>query len=200
MKKLRIVAILAVIVMTALLATRIRLAPVVTVESGDLPGSQEPFVRIFADIHSMDGESTETNHLNWIHIESFDFYTNQPGSGIEGISRQRSEAEFDDIILTKSVDKTTPKLMEKVARGQVIELVTIEFTRYYDEVSQIFYKYELENVMITSFQSTGVQGAYPIDTFTLNFETIKVTYTEYDEYGATQGNVEWEWDVETGEA
>jgi len=200
MKKLRIAAILAAIVITSLLATNIRLAPAVTVENDDLPDPQRHLVRIFADIHGMDGESTESNHIGWIDIQPFDFYMSQPSSGASGISRRRSAAEIDDIRVTKWVDKTTPKLMEKLALGQIIESVTIEFTRYYGEVPQVFYKYELENVMITSYLSTGAMGEYPIDTFTMNFETIKVTYTEYDEYGTPQGNVEWQYDVEYGEA
>lgn len=199
MNKLRIATILVVTVIASLLATQIQLAPAVTIENDDLPEPQGPFVRIFADIHGMDGESTETNHKGWVDIESFDFYMSQPRSGASGTSRRRSAAVLDDITLTKWVDKTTPKLMEKLARGQIVESVTIEFTRYYGEVPQVFYKYELENVMITSYRSTGVMGSYPMDTFTMNFETIKVTYTEYDEYGSPQGNVEWEYDVETGE-
>ena len=90
--------------------------------------------------------------------------------------------------------------MEKLVLSQVIESVTIEFTRYYGEDPQVFYRYELENVMITSYWSTGNSGAYPVDTFTMNFETIKVTYTEYDEYGTPLGAVEWQYDIGTGEA
>ena len=38
-----------------------------------------------------------------------------------------------------------------------------------------------------------------METFSLNFEEIKVTYTEVDRTGATKGNVEYNWKVEEAE-
>jgi hypothetical protein len=34
--------------------------------------------------------------------------------------------------------------------------------------------------------------------FAHNFEEIKVTYTEYDDEGSSQGNIEYEYKVEKG--
>ncbi len=38
----------------------------------------------------------------------------------------------------------------------------------------------------------------PMEEFSLNFEEIKVTYTECDEMGMSKGNVEFSWKVEEG--
>ena len=40
----------------------------------------------------------------------------------------------------------------------------------------------------------------PVEDFALNFEEIKVTYTENDSAGKKKGNVEYSWKVEKGEA
>ena len=38
-----------------------------------------------------------------------------------------------------------------------------------------------------------------MEDFSLNFEEIKVTYTENDNKGKSKGNVEYSWKVEEGE-
>jgi hypothetical protein len=50
--------------------------------------------------------------------------------------------------------------------------------------------------------ATGAQQEEKKPTVTLanNFEEVKVTYTEYDDTGLSQGNVEYEWKVEEGVA
>ena len=40
----------------------------------------------------------------------------------------------------------------------------------------------------------------PMESFSLNFEEIKVTYTELDDCGGKKGNVEYSWKVEEGES
>jgi hypothetical protein len=42
-------------------------------------------------------------------------------------------------------------------------------------------------------------GEVPTESTTLNFEEIKVTYTEYDAEGGSKGNVEDAWKVPSGE-
>ena len=89
--------------------------------------------------------------------------------------------------------------MEAVTSGKVIPDVTIEFTRVYD-AGKTFYKYEFTNVLVTSYQSSESTGnTAPTDTLTLNFEEIKVTYTEYDSTGSSKGNIEWSWKIEESE-
>jgi type VI protein secretion system component Hcp len=55
--------------------------------------------------------------------------------------------------------------------------------------------------MVTSYSISGsAQGEdVPTEQFSLNFEEIKVTYTEQDKAtGQPKGNVEYSWKVEEG--
>ena len=64
-----------------------------------------------------------------------------------------------------------------------------------------YYRYELKNAQITHYQigaDTDGDGVPEID-MSLNFEEIKVTYTECDSEGKSKGNVEMTWKVEEGE-
>ena len=52
--------------------------------------------------------------------------------------------------------------------------------------------------MVTSYQVSGGDQDKPSETFSLNFEEIKVTYTEMDEKGSKKGDVKYGWKVEEG--
>ena len=119
---------------------------------------------IFAEFDTISGESTEINHKNWVDIQSFNFSMGVPRVEA-GISRRRGDVIINDIILTKWVDKSTPKLMEVISKGTVIPEVVIELTRQYDE-GKTFYRYELTNVLVTSYQSSASSGKTdPIEPF-----------------------------------
>ena len=65
-----------------------------------------------------------------------------------------------------------------------------------------YYAYELKNVQVTSYNisGSGQSEDVPSEDFSLNYEEIKVTYTECDEKGGSKGNIEYTWKVEEGEA
>ena len=64
-----------------------------------------------------------------------------------------------------------------------------------------YYRYELKNVLVTSYNvsGSGQSEDVPMEDFSLNFEEVKVTYTENDNKGKSKGNVEYSWKVEEGE-
>jgi len=91
--------------------------------------------------------------------------------------------------------------MERCAKGQVISEAVIEFCRDFDGTFVTVYRYELSNVLITSFYCSGdTSQDVPLEEFSLNFEEITVTYTEFDAEGKSKGNVEFTWKVEEAEA
>jgi type VI secretion system secreted protein Hcp len=155
---------------------------------------------IFAKFEAINGESTDEKHKDWIEIHSFEFSMAVPGSAT-GTSRTRGDVVANDIFITKSVDKSTPKLMEALTRNTVIGEVIIEVVRPTGD-KDTFYRYKLTNVLVTSYQSGGEATGLTVgDVLSLNFEEIKVTYTEFDEStGSMKGNIEWTWRIEEAEA
>jgi hypothetical protein len=66
---------------------------------------------IFAEFEAIEGESMEADRKNWIDLDSFEFSMGVPGT-ISGTSRRSWDVVVNEIIITKRVDKSTPKLME----------------------------------------------------------------------------------------
>lgn len=148
----------------------------------------------------VDGESKDKGHKNWSDLQSASQTIHKPGSGATGSARRRGSVMMEDLQCMKSLDKSSPKIAEAVCNGKVFPKVEIHFTvSTTDSGREPYLKYELKNVMVTSFSTSGHGQDKPSENFSLNFEEIKVIYVEMDEKGGKKGNVEYGWKVEEGE-
>ncbi len=151
----------------------------------------------------VDGEAIDKDHKGWSDIDSFSQGLAQPGGAATGATRRRGDVIMDDLVIAKELDKASPKLAEAVCKGKVFPKVEIHLTASYTDTGRVtYYAYELKNTMVTSYNinGSGQSEAVPMENVSLNFEEIKVTYTENDEAGKKKGNIEYSWKVEEGEA
>jgi len=164
-----------------------------------LPGAAS--AAAYLKIDGVDGESKDRDHDKWIDILSIKEALSVPASTSVDGGRTRASAVLEDIVLSKEIDRTSPTLRDKLARGEVISTVMIELTSTYGEARQTYFKYELRNVLITSVSLSGTADSesVPVEELSLKYEEIKWTYTEYDDAGSKIGDVEAQWNVRTGE-
>jgi len=151
----------------------------------------------------IDGEAQDTSHKNWSDVLSFSQAIIQPGGSSTGPTRRRGDVILEDLSVSKELDKASPKIAESVCKGKVFPKVEIHLTASYTDAGRVtYYAYELKNVLVTSYNigGSGQSEDVPTENFSLNFEEIKVTYTEADSKGKKKGNVEYAWKVEEGEA
>jgi len=146
----------------------------------------------FAKYDGIDGESTDSGHSDgWSNVESFSFGVAREMSASTG-DRTTSTAHFSDFTIVKQLDKASPKLFLASANGQVIPTFSFEITN--SQYKSAYLKYELTNVMITSYSISGGGDEFPTESISLNFEKIKFTYVEQTSKGGT-APVESSWDV-----
>ena len=151
----------------------------------------------------VDGEALDKDHQAWSDLASFGQGLHQPGGGATGATRRRGDVILDDIACSKELDKTSPKIAEAVCKGKVFPKVEIHLTASYTDAGRVtYYAYELKNVLVSSYNinGSGQSEDVPMEDFSLNFEEIKVTYTEADNQGKSKGKVEYSWKVEEGES
>ena len=147
----------------------------------------------------IDGESKAKGNEKWSDLESVSQAIHKSGSGATGAARRRGTVLHDDIQCSKLMDKSSPKIAEAVSLGKVFSKVQICMkTSTTASGREPFYQYELKNVMVTSYQVSGGSQDKPHESFSLNFEEIKVVYTEMDEKGSKKGDVSYTWKVEEG--
>ena len=151
--------------------------------------------RMFIQITGIDGESIDKNHKDWIEVLSFSFGMSNLGG--RATAYRSGQTILDDLVLVKKLDKSSPKIMEKCAKGEVIPSLVLDVCTDTKEDSVLFYRYELKNVIISNFYCDGsTDDVVPVETFTLNFVEIKVIYTVFDSVGKSKGEVEFTWAVE----
>lgn len=156
----------------------------------------------FIKFEGVGGEAQDESHSGWSDIVSFDQVIHTPGTSTD-LTRRRGDVVLEDILVTKELDKSSPKLAESICKGTVFPKVEIHLSASYTDAGRItYYTYELKNVMITSYSVGGNTSTddVPMESFSLNFEEVKVTYTETDSTGKSKGNIEYNWKVEEAES
>jgi len=157
--------------------------------------------KIFIEIDGIPGESVDTQHEDWIDVLSFSHDISQitSESRTSDISRSAANCKHEDFIITKELDKSSPKLALACCNGQHISEVVIEVCRA--DAKEKYMRYTLTEVIVTSISQNGAsQGAEarPIEEVSLSYGRIDWSYTETDYMtGKPKGNVEAYWDVET---
>lgn len=139
---------------------------------------QAAHVDYFLKIDGIDGESTDDRCKECIHIESFSWGASNTGTSAHG-GGGAGKASVHDISLTKATDKSSPDLMQAAASGKHIKTAKL-FVRKQGTEQQEYLTYTLENVLVSSYSTSG-QGSsstVPTDSFSLNFEKIKFEWTD----------------------
>jgi type VI secretion system secreted protein Hcp len=157
----------------------------------------------YIQFEGIGGEALDKDHKGWSDIISFNQGVHQPGGGSTGPTRRRGDVILDDVSVVKELDKASPKLAEAVCKGKVFPTIKIHLTASYTDAGrQTYYAYELKNGLITSYNigGSGQSDDVPTEELSINFEEIKVTYTECDSKGKKKGNVEYSWKVEEAQA
>ncbi len=129
-------------------------------------------VQMFLAVEGVQGESADQLHKGSIEIESFSWGLSQQitsrtaGGGAGKVSMQ-------DFHFVADFSKASPQLFSAVAKGK--HFPTAVLTLRHNGTDPLnFLKYELTDVLVSSYQTHGHGDAVPTDQFSLNFENVKV--------------------------
>ena len=152
----------------------------------------------FLKIDGIDGESTDDKHKKWVEILSYSTGVSQPsgGSRSSGGAATGQRADFHDLSVVKTLDKTSPKLVLACAKGDHIKTVTLELCRATGNKEK-YMEYKLEDVIVTSVRPGGSsQGGepLPLEEVSFNYGKITFNYVETDhKTGKAGGTVSSNW-------
>jgi type VI secretion system secreted protein Hcp len=154
---------------------------------------------MFLKIQTIDGESTDAAHKDWIEISSFSWGLTQKtsGSGSSGGARSAERADHSDFNVMKTMDKATPKIALALLKGEHIPEVIVSLHRAVGD-KQKYMEYKMSDVMISSYQESGASGAsaLPMESLSFNYGKIECIYTCTDhKTGKPAGDVKSTWDV-----
>lgn len=136
-----------------------------------------PAVQKVRDAANRSGAAADDKHKDWINVESFSWGTTYVGSANGGVwkttnggaaGREASTPSVSEIVVTKSQDAPSPAPMKSVKPKRA------QLTNKTNYRGQEYYKIELENILVSSYQTSSSGGDRPMESLSLNF--TKITY------------------------
>lgn len=125
------------------------------------------------------GEATATGFVGAWQVLSFSLGITNPGGAT-------SKPSFQDVSVTKFLDRASVRALLGAAQGTTLDKVTISFVR--DSTGEIIYQILLEDVSISSMSQSGAAGAdKPSESLTLAFAKVTWKYGDIEaSYDLTQ--------------
>ena len=156
----------------------------------------------FLDLDGIEGESTDQDFKGKIEIETFGFGVSNEGTMAKGGGGGTGRAKFENITITKVIDKSSPKLFKSAATGDHIKKAVISARKASGKGNQYVYvSYTLEDVMVTGYSTTAVPGNPVLqETVKLDFTRIKIEYKPQKADGTPEGAVPAGYDRGTNRA
>jgi type VI secretion system secreted protein Hcp len=136
---------------------------------------------IYVKYEGIDGEVTQSDHVKWLEVHSFQFGI---GRGIatptgNAANRESSHASVSEIVVTKSMDSASPKIFTESATGSTGKKVEVHFVSTGDP-GMTYAQYTLEDTLISGY-SLSSGGERPTESISLNFTKIEFKMTPHDD-------------------
>ena len=130
-----------------------------------------------------------------IDILSWSWGMSQSGTTHMGGGGGAGKANFQDISLTKYVDKASNGLMTALAKGSHIEKCVL-LVRKAGEGQQRYIQITMEEVLVSSLSTGGSGGEDRLtENVTLNFAKVKFSYAVQDSKGGVAADADFGWDI-----
>ncbi len=151
----------------------------------------------YLKIGDIKGESQDEKHKQWIEVSHVNWGVTQPRASTLSTAggHTNGKADLAEVTFTKLADVASPILFQHCAMGKTIPTAVIEFMRADGDGKPIVYfKIELENVMLSSVHPNSGEGGILTEQVHLAYSKIKVSYTQQKITGGAGGSTSGGWD------
>jgi len=151
---------------------------------------------MFLELDGIKGESLDDKHQDHIDILSTSLGVSNSSSAFTGAGSGTGKADFHDASFIKYTDSSSCDLFLACINGDHIDKATVYVRRAGGEEALEFLKITMEEVYVTSFQTSASGGTeLPTESFSLSFGKIKMEYQKQKEDGSGEPAGEVAWNV-----
>ncbi|MGH8229325.1 MAG: Hcp family type VI secretion system effector [Steroidobacteraceae bacterium] len=154
-------------------------------------------VDMFLELDGVEGETVDKafKSKNAMDILAWSWGLSNSGTFHQGAGGGAGKASFNDIAVTKYIDKASPNLMLFCANGKHLSKGTIT-VRKAGEKPLDYLTISLENILVSSYSTGGSGGEDRLtENVSLNFATVKVSYAQQSDKGGKSGSIDFSWDI-----
>lgn len=141
---------------------------------------------IFMQYGDLSGDVTLKGYAGDIELNSFQWGVGRGISSPTGGSgdRESSAPSVSEIVVTKTMDKTSAALLRDALAGQgtTVKIFFVDLLKGGN--SRTYAEYDLDNVLISGY-STSSGGDRPSESISLNFTKVKYTFFAQNADGTT---------------
>lgn len=128
---------------------------------------------------TIDGESTAKGHENWIEVLGFDEDTTAPTSiGSAGGGAGAGKIELKPLVITKRIDKATPKLFQALVTNDALGTVQLDLVRPDGAGGEeTYYTVKLTNAIVSDDHQldAGKSGGHAVEQLSFVFQRIEIS-------------------------
>jgi type VI secretion system secreted protein Hcp len=153
-------------------------------------------VEMFLKLSGCDGESIATGYDGAIELLGWNWGVTNQGSSSMGGGSGTGKASFNDLSITKYVDKATATILSNCAKGNHFATGTLTCRKVGGDAPLEYLKIEMDQVFVSGVHHSGSPGDdITVESVQLNFAKVDVTYQPQSAQGTAAGSVPFKWDI-----
>ena len=154
------------------------------------------FLKMSGDIK---GESKDAKHKDEIDVLAWSWGVSQSGTFHMGGGGGSGKASFQDISVTKYVDKASNGLLRACSTGEALDTADLSVRKAGKKPLE-YIVIKMKNVLITSISPGGSGGEDRLtENISLNFEEVEYTYTPQKPDGSGDSPMPFKFNIGTNE-
>jgi type VI secretion system secreted protein Hcp len=152
----------------------------------------------FLRIDGIPGESIDAKHKDEIEVQSWSWGETQehaPSPSGGGAAK----VAMTDLHVSTTISKASPQLLLACASGKHVKSAVLTGRRA-GKAQADFLTFSLSDVLVSGYQTGGATADAPLDSISLSFSKIEVSYQAQTAKGTLAPPVRAGWDVKANKA
>lgn len=135
---------------------------------------------IYMKYEGIPGDANAAGHEKWIEVQSVQWSVQPPAAPAAPAPAGVAAGGPGRIVLSRKVDKASPLLSRAATSGKVVPTAQLDMPKTTVGGSSPYMRYELKNVMVTSYSASGpaAGGSVPMESLSLNYAKIEYRYDD----------------------
>lgn len=151
---------------------------------------------MFIKLTGIDGETTNASHKNEIELLTWNCGMTQQGHAVANAGVTNGKVNINDFYFSKVMDKASTNLQQFCCAASPIKNAKVSVLKQVSGKQTPYFVIEMTDCVISSYQTSGQHNhdGQLTENLSLNFTTIKWTYTQTgkDTKGGASATAGWD--------
>jgi len=153
----------------------------------------------FLRLDGIPGESLDAKHKGEIDVLSWSWGESQEIAATPGGGSGAGKVAMTDLHVSANLSKASPQLLLACAAGTHIKSAVLT-GRKAGKAQAEFLTFSLSDVLVSAYQTGGATAESPLDSISLNFSKIEVSYKQSKADGSLAKAIRVGWDRKTNKS